>query len=129
MEVQRWMTPAPVTVTPEESLAEARRKMTAGRFRRLPVVDRDGILVGIITDGDLRAHGGYLETTKVSGVMVEKPITVAPTDQITKAVQLMLDNKIGGLPVVDGEGHPIGIITESDLLRFLNQSRRLAEMS
>jgi CBS domain-containing protein len=129
MEVQRWMTPVPVTVRPEDTLEDARKKMKEGKFRRLPVVDEKGTLVGIVTDGDLRAHAGYLATTKVSGVMIETPITVAPDDQISKAVQLMLDSKIGGLPVVSGDGRPIGIITESDLLGFLNQARKIAEMT
>lgn len=61
MLIRRWMTKDPVTIAPDEMLAEARRKLDNGNFRRLPVVEK-GRLVGIITDRDLRRHASRLDT-------------------------------------------------------------------
>jgi acetoin utilization protein AcuB len=116
LKVRGFMTPNPQTIHPNEMLAVAREKMTAGRFRRLPVVDDAGNLLGILTDGDLREHVGYLTGTKVTAAMVEKPITVPADAPIDVAADLMLQHKIGGLPVVESTGKMVGIITETDLL-------------
>lgn len=119
MDIAQCMTRDPVTVRPEETLAVAQEKMARGRFRRLPVVDASGHLLGIITDGDLRQHVGYLPTTRVTAAMIEKTITVGPDASIESAAELMLQHQIGGLPVVAADGRVAGIVTESDLLRVL----------
>lgn len=61
MEISRWMSKNPVTIGPGETLADAKREMDGGGFRRLPVLE-GGELVGIITDRDLRQHLGQLDT-------------------------------------------------------------------
>src|SRR5208337_792427 len=99
MLVGKRMTPHPVTVAPNETLAAARAKMQAGQFRRLPVV-QDGKLVGIVTDRDLRPHLGHEERTRVTAAMTEDLVTVTPATTLEYAAQLMLKRKIGGLPVV-----------------------------
>ena len=121
MNVDAFMTRNPETIHPKETLAVAREKMDRGRFRRLPVVDDAGKLVGILAEGDLRAHIGYLEGTRVTAAMVENPATLAPTDTVERAIELLLERKVGGLPIVDGDGRPVGMLTESDLLRCLQQ--------
>jgi acetoin utilization protein AcuB len=103
-------------------LSVADEKMRNGRFRRVPVVDEAGKLLGILSDGDLREHVGYLATTRVTAAMVEKPITISAEAPVGSAADLMRWNKIGGLPVVDAEGRLIGIITESDLLLALAET-------
>lgn len=75
MLVRDRMTKDPKTIEPDDFLAQALRTMQAGGFRRLPVMEGNK-LVGIITERDLRAHQGYLERTKVNGVMVERPWTI-----------------------------------------------------
>lgn len=115
MLVGNRMTSRPVTTTPDELLSQARHKMEAGRFRRLPVMT-DERLVGIITDRDLRAHLGYLEQTKINGVMSEKVITVSPSTTVEEAAQILLKHQIDGLPVMD-EGRLVGIITTSDVMK------------
>jgi acetoin utilization protein AcuB len=109
------MTKDPVTVTGEDLLIPARLKMQKGGFRRLPVVS-DGQLVGIITDRDMREHAGYLDRTEVKAVMPKKPITVTPATTVEAAAQLLLKQKIGGLPVVE-KGRLVGMITTSDILQ------------
>jgi acetoin utilization protein AcuB len=109
------MTKDPVTVTEEDLLIQAQLKMQKGGFRRLPVVS-DGQLVGIITDRDMRAHAGYLDRTEVKAAMSKKPITVTPATTIEAAAQLLLKQKIGGVPVVEN-GCVVGIITATDILQ------------
>src|SRR5512134_2368039 len=104
MKVRELMTPDPQTVRPTDVLSLADEKMRQGSFRRLPVVDDDGKLLGILSDGDLREHLGYLPTTRVTAAMVEKPITISLNATIGAAAELMRWHKIGGLPVVDKEG-------------------------
>jgi len=89
--------------------------MQKGGFRRLPVVS-DGQLVGVITDRDMREHAGYLDRTKVTTAMSKKPTTVTPATTVEAAAQLLLKQKIGGLPVVE-KSHLVGIITTSDIMQ------------
>jgi acetoin utilization protein AcuB len=110
------MTPHPVTITPQDTLITAQEKMTAGRFRRLPVV-QDGALVGILTDRDIRRHVGMEERTQVVAAMTEHPLTVTPFITVEETVRLMLKHQISGLPVVEDE-QLVGIITTSDVLRI-----------
>jgi len=126
MLVRNRMTKDPVTVTGDDLMIQARLKMQKGGFRRVPVV-KDGQLVGIITDRDLREHAGYLDQTAVKAAMSEKPVTVTPATTVETAARLMLKRKIGGLPVVE-EGRLVGIITSSDILQaFLDVTGALEE--
>lgn len=121
MLVRHRMTHPPVTVSPQDTVATAQEKMTAGRFRRVPVV-QDGTLVGILTDRDIRRHVGVEERTRIGAAMSETPLSVSPQTTIEEAVQLMLKHQISGLPVIEN-GQVVGIITTSDVLRaFLEMS-------
>lgn len=115
MLVGKRMTTEPITVDPDELLSRAAHKMQAGGFRRLPVVS-DAKLVGIVTDRDLRQHRGHLEHMKVNGVMTESPFTVTPETTLEGAAVIMLEQQIGGLPVVHDD-RLVGVITASDILR------------
>jgi acetoin utilization protein AcuB len=125
MRVADRMTANPVTISPRETLARARGLMDRGRFRTLPVVE-DGRCVGILTDRDTRQHEGYLESTRVSAAMKPDPVTVGPALLAVDAARLLVEHKIGGLPVVD-KGKLVGIITASDLLRALVDVVRATE--
>lgn len=129
--VKDWMTAEVVTITPDTTLPEAHRLMTDKRIRRLPVVE-NGHLVGIVTRGDVREAepsdatslsiwelNYLLAKLKVSSVMTKNPISTSPETTIAEAAQVMLENKISGLPVVDNRGNVIGIITESDIFRLV----------
>jgi acetoin utilization protein AcuB len=129
--VKDWMTPDPITISSDTTLPEAHRIMKENHIRRLPVVD-DGRLVGIVTWGDIREASAsdctsldvfelvyLLDTLPVRHFMTRNPVTVTPITPIARAAQLMLEHKIGGLPVVDHRGKLVGIITESDIFRVL----------
>ena len=125
-----WMTRSPVTITEDTSLTAASRLMKDNDIRRLPVVEH-GKVVGIVTWGDIREASasdatsltvfelGYLlKKLQVDRFMTRHPITVTPTTTISRAAQLMMEHKIGGLPVVEN-GKLVGILTESDIFRML----------
>jgi len=116
MNVGDRMTNNPVTVTPSETLAVAQERLRSGGFRQLPVVDQ-GRLVGIITDRDLRRHGRHI-VAKVQSAMTTELLTVTPQTPIEEAARLLLQHKIGGLPVVQSE-QLVGIISTTDLLQTL----------
>ena len=128
--VQNWMTSDPITIASNATLPEAHRLMKENSIRRLPVVD-NGKLVGIVTWGDIREAEAsdaitlsvyelhtLLDKLQVGQIMTRNPITIRPTTSIARAAQIMLEHKIGGLPVVS-HGKLVGIITESDIFRVL----------
>ena len=132
--VKDWMTGDVITVTSDMSLTEAHRLMTDNKIRRLPVVKNDH-LVGIVTRGDVREarpsdatsltiwEVNYLiSKLKIKDIMAPNPISILPDATLAEAAQLMLDNKISGLPVVDSNKKVIGIITESDIFRMVVQA-------
>ena len=117
MLVGRRMTSPVVTISPAEQIETARQLMRERNIRHLPVVDA-GRLLGIVAESDLRmgAVASRMAPVVVEDVMTTNVITVAPQTSIETAAMLMLDNKISGLPVVDGEGEVIGILTAADII-------------
>ena len=113
--VAKWMSADPISTEPAEKLAGVRAKMLSGHFRSMPVLSA-GKLAGIITDRDLGRHEGYLDHTEVRLAMTTEVLTVAATTPIHESARLLLDRKIGALPVVEGE-RLVGIISTSDVLR------------
>jgi acetoin utilization protein AcuB len=119
MEMVHVMTRHPETIRPDETLAKAKEMMDVAGFRRLPVV-KDGKIVGMLTERNLREHSGYLNSTKVNAAMSTPVVSVGPNSTVQEATRLMLRHKIGGLPVV-GDGRLVGIVTTVDMLRAFLQ--------
>lgn len=131
--VDEIMNPYVITVTPYMSLAEAYELMVKNSIRRLPVVEDGKKLIGIITLKDVLEakpsdvkHSLSLEEIyqRLSGLVVSvamtaKPVTIYQTSTVGHAAELMLDNKIGGLPVLDANGELAGVVTESDIFRLI----------
>lgn len=128
--VAEIMTSDPVTIGPDNSVAIAIRLMRKYSLRRLPVVDC-GRLIGIVTSGDLRRITGLSSVLHdrsednvlwyhipVANAMTRDPITLTPEASISEAARLMIENKIGGVPVLSGD-RLVGIITTTDLLQCL----------
>jgi arabinose-5-phosphate isomerase len=107
--------------SPDLPMPEALVAMTAGRFGSLGIVDAEGRLVGIITDGDLRRSlrdGGDLLAKRAGEVMTRNPRTVPPETMSAEALRLMneAERPFTALFVVEG-GKPVGILHIHDLLR------------
>lgn len=129
MYVREVMSADPVTILPTDNLKMAMERM--GRsYRRLPVVDAEGRLVGIITDRDLRlaVNSPYilrerwqdeqlLTNTLVETCMTANPASIGPDAHVQDAVNLIIKGRFSGLPVVDDNNHVIGVLTVTDLLR------------
>ncbi len=139
-QVRDWMTPNPITIDPQTTLPEAHKLMKECHIRRLPVVEH-GKVVGILTLGDIREASPsdatalsifelnyLLAKLTVEKIMTRDPIVIAPVATIRETAQLMLEHKIGGLPVVENE-KLVGIITESDIFRVLVQEPEPAGMN
>jgi CBS domain-containing protein len=103
--------------------------MALGRIRHLPVLDQ-GRLVGIVSQRDLLANSlskalefdvkdrrNFLKSVDVSEAMTRNVITISEGTPIGEAARLLLRHRIGCLPVVDAGGVPLGLVTETDLIR------------
>ncbi len=119
-----------VVLSRNEYLDLAKDIMTLGRIRHFPVVD-GGELIGVVSQRDLyraslgsvmqfgeKTQNEFLRTIVVKEVMSEPPVTISPDAPIKDAAHLMIDRKIGCLPVMEA-GKLVGLITETDLLREL----------
>jgi len=135
MRVCELMTAKPITVDPETPMLEARQRMVEKRIRHLVVVENARV-VGIVTDRDIRLNlpspatslsvweiNYLLAQLTVGGVMSASVIVVDPDRPVAEAARIMMDHKIGALPVVD-EGRLVGIITESDFVRAMAGTAR-----
>jgi CBS domain-containing protein len=128
--IRNWMSSPVTTITPDTHLNDARRSMDAEKIRALPVL-QDGKLVGIITRRgllrtDLPVLGDNdwnkdidLKDEAVGDIMTKNPITVPDSGLLPKAARVMLENKITAIPVVNEKREMVGIITTSDIFRFI----------
>jgi acetoin utilization protein AcuB len=130
--VKDWMSTDVITVTAGMTLPEAHQIMSREEIRRLPVVDRDGRLIGIVSLGDVRSAepspatslsvwelNYLLSTLTVAKIMTANPFTITPDATIAEAARMMLEHRVSGLPVVDEQYHVVGIITESDIFSMV----------
>lgn len=118
MKVINWISKnPPVTISRTALLQEASQLMKKHAIRHLPVVEENE-LVGFITESDLREFSfpSMIEEIVVHQVMVANPITINVNSSIEEAARLIFENKVGGLPVLNGKGKLVGVITESDIL-------------
>lgn len=130
-QVHEIMSQPAISVPWDRSILEASGLMELNTIRRLPVVDDEGLVVGIVSLGDVREAMSVYQTANpyapdsddvllaVDEVMTSPAITVGPDDRLLDVVRLLLEHKIGGIPVVDAAGHPVGMITESDVFRVM----------
>ena len=118
MLVRNRMSRPAVTVRQDADFQKALALMQEKKLRRLPVVDDDGQVVGIVVERDLLvAAMRYLQSrVEVGDVMTRNVVTVGPDTDLNEVARTMLERKIGGLPVVE-HGRLVGIITESDIFK------------
>ncbi len=128
--VRDLMTPNPITITYNQPVAKALEVMRRYDIRRLPVI-KDGKVVGVISDRDVRQMAGrptvklskgdqddaYLQLP-VEEVMTLNAITVRESQLMQDAITLMLKHTISGLPVLDRDGALVGVVSQSDILKW-----------
>jgi len=129
MTIRELMSGGLITVRRETPVLEARDLMVKERIRHLLVTEAGGLLLGIVTDRDIRLNlpsqatslsvweiNHLLTKLTVGEVMTQSVIAIGPDRPARDGAQLMLDHKIGALPVLD-DGLLVGIITETDIVR------------
>jgi acetoin utilization protein AcuB len=127
------MSKSPITITEDIPISQALQFMRDEKVRRLPVLNKKGKLVGIVSERDLlyaspspvtslSIHELHYLVSKITvgGVMTKDVITVSEYTPLEEAARIMADNKIGGLPVVR-DGKLVGIVTESDLFKIFTE--------
>src|SRR5262245_13028566 len=133
MRVRDIMSPQVVTIGTSESCLDAVVRMQRVRARHLPVVNREGGLIGIVTDRDLRHHlfsprafdalgstrvDVLLDRVHVAEIRSTDLVTATPDMTLAEAAATMRNEKVGSLPVLE-HGQVVGILTETDLLRHI----------
>jgi acetoin utilization protein AcuB len=131
MLVKDWMSQTVITTDMNDSMQEAMSRLKENNISMLPVM-KNGKMVGIVTDRDLKRASAsdantlevhellfLLTKIKVREIMTENPVTIPFDFTVEEAAEVLLEKKISGAPVVDGEGNVMGIITKNDLFRVL----------
>lgn len=118
MLVRQHMSVPPLTVRTDADYKTALALMQEHAVHHVPVIGPDGHLAGILAERDLLlAATRYLHSSvDVEDIMHREVVTVTPDTPLQHAAALLARHKIGGLPVVAGEGRVVGVITETDLL-------------
>jgi acetoin utilization protein AcuB len=132
MLVKGWMTTDVITVGEDTPMMKASIIMKEKSIRSLPILDKRGKLVGIVSDRDLRDASPSKATSldvhelnylisaiKIKDLMTRRLVVVRPDETVEFAAILMLENKISSLPVINDKGSLIGIITQTDIFRVL----------
>jgi acetoin utilization protein AcuB len=129
MQVKDRMTHNPVTVAEDATFENALHLMKEKKIRRLPIVSKDGHLVGIVVEKDLFSASPSAATSlsvfevhyllsklKMKNLMTKRVVAVGDDCPLEEAARIMVDNKIGCLPILNG-GKLVGIITETDIFK------------
>lgn len=140
MLVKDWMSKEVISVDVNDSMMDAIKLIKENDILMLPVMKKDK-LVGIVTDRDLKRASASDATTlevhellylisdiKVKEIMTKDPITVPVDYTVEETAEVLLDNKISGVPVMDDQGQIVGIITQADLFRALMALTGLAKI-
>lgn len=122
------MTAPVVTLPSDATIVDAWMLMTRRSFRHLPVSSVHGTLVGMVSDRDLIRHApdlviaGIQSTAarrRLAEIMSPRVLSATPTTDIREIARVMMDERVGALPILDTDRHPVGIISKQDLLRGL----------
>jgi CBS domain-containing protein len=109
------MTPDPLTLTPETSIHDAAQMLSEHRISGAPVISADGSIAGIVSEYDLIARTG----TTVRDVMTRDVVSVADTAGIDRVRAILVTQRLKRVPVVNGQGQLVGLISRADLVREL----------
>ena len=121
MLVNNYMTQVPVTIEQDADYGSAFDIMESKNLHHLPVVNAAGEVAGILTRRDLQLAARHFQEApvEVSDVMHTPVFTTTPDTELAKAATMMMENRIGCLPVLGSDNHVVGMVTETDLFRAL----------
>jgi len=132
MLIENWMTKDIISGTPDMSMMKASKIMKEKGIGRLPVVDEKGMLLGLVSDRDIKEASPSKATTldmhelyyllseiKLKDIMTKKVVTIHTGETVERAAALMLEHNIGGMPVLDEGGKVVGVVTDSDIFKVL----------
>ena len=131
--VRDYMTANPITVGVDTRIRELQELFDQHDFNGVPVVDEQGILLGVATKLDLLKAFTFnsqsivpryesIMEQRVAEIMTHEPITVSPNMPLTRALQRVVDMRTKSFPVIDEQGHIEGVIAREDLLRALRDA-------
>ena len=121
--VAELMSTAVICVRDTDTIETALREMHRAAIHHLPVVDEHLNLVGVLSSTDiLGGRRDHAPDQRIGRFMSRSVVTVAPETSVSRAMDLMTDNVFRSLPVVDSDGHLIGIVTDTDLLESSRSS-------
>jgi CBS domain-containing protein len=123
MQVHQYMSESPVTIGVSDDYRSAFDIMESRDLHHLPVVNHEGNVVGIVTRRDLQLGARFFHEapTEVSEVMHAPVVTIPSDANLSAAAERMIAERIGCLPVVDGDHKLAGMLTETDLFRALQE--------
>ena len=132
MLIRDWMTTEVISVSPDTSMMKASKLLTEHDISRVPVVDSENRVVGIVSDRDIKEASPSKATTldvhelyyllseiKVKDIMTVDPVSVRPNDTVENAALTLIEKKISGMPVTEEDETLVGIITDSDIFEVL----------
>ena len=114
------MSDQPVALRSSATVADAVELLHSLDIRHAPVINTQHEVVGMVSDRDLSAQVRAAKATPITEVMSSEVIAVAAEAETTEIIALMLEHKVGALPVLDGERRLLGIVSYLDLLRELH---------
>ncbi len=123
----------PVTIGPDTSIRETEALLEERGFNSLPIVDPDGVLIGVVTSLDLLRAFGFDDETilpqyervmkkPVSGIMSKDLMTIRPRTPLTRVLEKLVASRTKSVPVVDDEDRVIGIVAREDLMEALRRA-------
>lgn len=134
MLIREWMTTSVISAKEDASMLKVQKLMQDHGIKRIPIVDDEMKLIGIVSDRDIKEASPSKATTldvhelsyllselKIKDIMTKNPVCVSPMDTIEQVALIMLEKKLTGLPVVDWEHKLVGMITEADIFKIFTE--------
>ena len=134
VEIRDYMSRDVISANLNDGLRQTFYRMRERAIRHMPVLDDDGVLAGIISDRDLRrpdwvddeenlAHYYLLDNKHlVKDTMTREPVVIRQDDRIGSAAEVFVKRRFGALPVVDGEGRMVGMLSPLDVIRAYHEN-------
>ena len=128
MQIQQIMTKDVFALKEDSKIFNASEIMAFKNIRHIPIIDDKNKLVGIVTHRDLLTSlSRKLMPLQVKNIITRNVVSISPDTSVSRATEIMLNNKFGCLPVVDSDNVLLGIVTETDLLKELFRLTTLTE--